>query len=172
MSTLTRLLSPKIRRILAYSMTPLMILALAQSVSAANGIRTISIESQSFATFFEDGGAFLGLDASSFHDRTNDSWIGRPSNGYNYLRGMTFFGNDTSAFTASGYLGIGTSTPSAKFEVVGGDAIINGVSIGRGGGGNIFSHNTAIGEGSLLLNIAGTYNTAVGNGALLSNISG
>ncbi len=45
-------------------------------------------------------------------------------------------------FTGAGNVGIGTATPGAKFDVVGGDAVINGVTVGRGGGD--LSQNTTI----------------------------
>ena len=67
-------------------------------------------------------------------------------------------------------VGIGTSNPSALLDVVGGDAKINGLLIGRGGG-NILS-NVAMGDSALINNISGTDNTAIGNKAMFSNISG
>ena len=42
--------------------------------------------------------------------------------------------NNTVILGAAGTsVGIGTSTPSAKLEVSGGDAIVNGILVGRGG---------------------------------------
>ena len=67
-------------------------------------------------------------------------------------------------------VGIGTSNPSALLDVVGGDAKINGLLIGRGGG-NILS-NVSMGDSALINNISGTDNTAIGNKAMFSNISG
>ena len=76
----------------------------------------------------------------------------------------SFLGSDPNfVFDSLGRLGIGTTNPTTKLEVVGSDAIINSVNIGRGGG-NIVS-NTAIGNGALS-NISGEansiYNTAIG----------
>lgn len=59
--------------------------------------------------------------------------------------------NNTVILGAAGTsVGIGTSTPSAKLEVSGGDAIVNGILVGRGGG-NIFN-NTVVGAVSMTLN--------------------
>jgi hypothetical protein len=50
------------------------------------------------------------------------------------------------------------------------DTIINGVSVGCGGGGE--ASNTRVGNGALSSNSTGTNNTAVGNSALSSNSMG
>jgi hypothetical protein len=51
-----------------------------------------------------------------------------------------------------------------------GDIEVNGLTIGRGAGGEI--NNTAVGYNSLSSNTSGTYNTAVGGTALSSNTTG
>jgi hypothetical protein len=61
--------------------------------------------------------------------------------------------------TSAGDVGIGTTSPSAKLDV-NGDALINGLTIGRGGGND--ESNTAIGAGALESNVNGTYNIALG----------
>jgi len=71
--------------------------------------------------------------------------------------------------TNSGNVGIGTSTPAKKLEVSG-DALINGHTVGRGGG-NIAT-NLAIGQVALLDNTSGNYNTAIGLFALYKNTVG
>jgi hypothetical protein len=70
----------------------------------------------------------------------------------------------------NGNVGIGTIAPTAKLEVTGGDAMINGVRVGRGSG-NIAS-NTAIGYTALISNTTGASNTALGNRALANNTTG
>ncbi len=93
-------------------------------------------------------------------------------------------------FAESGRVGINTITPIATLEVAGGDARINGLTLGRGRGNDttntaigfkaldnsdLFSfraNNTAIGYEALAANTAGSLNTAVGSQALRSNTSG
>jgi hypothetical protein len=66
-------------------------------------------------------------------------------------------------------LGIGTTTPSAALEVSG-DAKINGLTVGLGGGSVIY--NTAVGLGTLSSNTIGSENVAIGLTALSSNTEG
>ncbi len=68
-------------------------------------------------------------------------------------------------------VGIGTTTPTSKLEVVGGDALINSLTVGRGSGNDI--SNTAFGNQALAANLAaGLANTAIGQSALSSNTTG
>jgi len=68
----------------------------------------------------------------------------------------------------NGYVGIGTTAPLELLDV-GGDALINGYTIGKGSGNKM---NTAFGFQALLSNIDGNYNTAIGHNVLISNING
>lgn len=43
----------------------------------------------------------MGVEASSFHVRANDSYLANPTDGYNYIRGMTYFGDDSVVVTGS-----------------------------------------------------------------------
>jgi len=71
---------------------------------------------------------------------------------------------------SSNNVGIGTTSPGAKLDVAG-DALINGLTVGRGGGNSAF--NTALGVGALSSNTSGEYNIAIGRSANTSNnISG
>lgn len=66
-------------------------------------------------------------------------------------------------------VGIGTTAPGAILDV-NGDALINGIKVGRGGG-NI-SGNTVMGNQALQYNTTGGTNTAFGRYALLYNSTG
>lgn len=61
-------------------------------------------------------------------------------------------------------LGINTNTPTKALDIVGDDALINDVTVGRGGSARL--SNTAVGNNALLTNTTGTNNTAVGISAL------
>jgi|TARA_B110000259_G_scaffold72140_1_gene84820 hypothetical protein len=82
-----------------------------------------------------------------------------------------------------GNVGIGATTPGAKLDVDG-DALINGLTVGKGPGNlsqnvvlgiqalssnTIGNRNTSIGSQALKDNTTGNYNTAVGKSALFSN---
>ena len=100
---------------------------------------------------------------------------------------ITSTGGGSSQFvtTAAGIhtlsnVGIGTTNPTSKLTVSGnvsivgvatitGDANINGLTVGRGAGGQI--SNTAIGAGSLSI-AGGTNNTGIGYSTLYSNTTG
>ena len=69
----------------------------------------------------------------------------------------------------NGNVGIGTATPAAKMDVSG-DALINGLTVGKGGGG--IGNNTAMGNSALLSNTTGSQNTAVGFATLYYNTLG
>jgi hypothetical protein len=66
-------------------------------------------------------------------------------------------------------VGIGTATPAAKLDVAG-DALINGLTVGRGVGN--YASNTVLGYGALFSNTTGIYNTAVGIASLEMNTTG
>lgn len=73
-------------------------------------------------------------------------------------------------YQTGGNIGIGTITPSAKLELSGSDALINGLTIGRGTGD--LSYNSALGYRALYSVTTGNYNTANGYQALYSNTEG
>ena len=113
------------------------------------------------------------------------------SGGINYIESGTNSSDGTKAplyFTSmsgvdtwmtidsSGNVGIGTIAPSKKLEVSGGDALINGLTVGRGGGQNAQNAqnalNTAFGNGALVNNISGYNNVAIGLSAGDNSITG
>jgi hypothetical protein len=57
-------------------------------------------------------------------------------------------------------VGVGTISPAAKLDV-NGEALINGLTVGRGG--SAVATNTALGASALTANTSGTINTAIGS---------
>ncbi len=79
----------------------------------------------------------------------------------------------TERFTilkANGNVGIGTTSPTARLDVAGGDAIINELTVGKGGGAHLA--NSAMGYSALERNTSGIYNTAFGNSTMFNNTEG
>jgi trimeric autotransporter adhesin len=73
-------------------------------------------------------------------------------------------------FYNQGFVGIGTANPEAILDVTGGDAFIQGMTVGRGGGGMI--QNTVIGNQALVANTDGDRNTAIGYWSMYGNYTG
>jgi len=84
--------------------------------------------------------------------------------------GTTAIGNSLIYQTDGGNIGIGTITPSAKLELSESDALVNGLTIGRGTAN--LSYNSAFGYRALYSITTGNYNTANGYQALYSNTEG
>jgi hypothetical protein len=87
--------------------------------------------------------------------------------------GKLYVGNGTAGdYTGTliaGNVGIGTTSPTKLLDV-NGDALINGLTVGRGAG-NILT-NTAIGLNALSSNTTGANNAAIGDNALRNNTTG
>jgi hypothetical protein len=149
--------------------------------------------SSTFIVAYSDNG---GANASGFGLRNlEDTWMFSPyRGGTGTVRPLRFatntWGDSTTGVAltieTNSNVGIGTSTVNARLDVYGGDALINGVTVGRGVGGqdnialgtSALAANTtgignvAVGRAVLMANTTGTYNTAVGYDSLKSNTSG
>ena len=78
--------------------------------------------------------------------------------------------NGTSLYYNAGNVGIGTNNPAAKLQVAGGDALINGLTVGTGSGN--LNSNTVVGQQALYSNTIGFSNTVYGNQAMQANTAG
>jgi len=76
----------------------------------------------------------------------------------------------TAVYYNAGNVGIGTDAPAAKLQVTGGDALINGMTVGTGNGDA--SSNTVVGQQALYSNTTGFSNTVYGSQALHNNTAG
>jgi len=117
--------------------------------SPANGLLVFDISTNSFWFFSTTWKELIGGATG------DDKWIKNADSIY------------TSSLSSR--VGIGTTTPAAKLEVKGGDALIDGITVGTGGSN--YPINTAVGFEALKKN-TGINNTAVGHGALSDNTSG
>jgi hypothetical protein len=126
-----------------------------------------------------------------FTDRYNDSLTFNATAGFiigGSIRQLSINTDDTSPYNISlqaktngnaaaniilnslgGNVGIGTTSPNAILDV-NGDALINSLTVGLGGG-NIYT-NTALGNSALQFNTTGDNNIAIGTVALADNSSG
>ena len=110
--------------------------------------------------------------------RWNTTYTPSSTTGWNTADRLFVVGNGTATGSRSdamvilkdGNVGIGNSSPAARLDVAG-DALINGHTVGRGGG-NV-SNNVAVGLGTLAANLTGgVSNTAVGSRTLDRNTTG
>lgn len=134
---------------------------------------------------FSNGTSISQNNSNLFWDNTNNRLgIGTSSpastldvNGNTSVTGnLNVTGNITGNITATnlvpytgatGNVNLGSHNLTAEGIASNGDATINTLTIGMGGGS--ISSNTAIGKDALLNNTAGFYNTAVGQSALAAN---
>lgn len=135
----------------------------------------------------------IGYDARpNASSETNEIVIGYAERGLG--SNTTIIGNSSTITTAlRGRLLLGTTTDTGLYQldVVGGDARINGATVGKGtsslalntavgvsalSGANVtqggFSNNTAIGYQSMKSNVNGYSNVAVGANSLATNVAG
>jgi hypothetical protein len=140
-----------------------LILSGTEGISGSAGV----IDAATFAgqanTYYTDISARLGYTPLS---NVNPSYSGTLTGN----TGIINIGSGQVYKDSSGNVGLGTSSPGAKLDVSGADALIHGITVGRGGG--FQQSSTAIGLYSLGLNTSGTNNTAVGNSTLTSNQGG
>jgi hypothetical protein len=117
----------------------------------------------------------------------NDEWSAGMNGAYDFqIAYSNGLGTPRMTLLKGGNVGIGTTGPSKLLDV-NGDALINGLTIGRGSGNSIQnvavggvalysntsgSGNVAIGYYTLSLNTSGNGNVAVGNASLSSITSG
>jgi len=84
-----------------------------------------------------------------------------------YIMGRAIIGSNIPATVASATSGSSPLKQTAYFTVAGGDASINGLTVGRGGGQS--NTNVAVGYQSLYNNTSAAYNVALGWNALYNN---
>jgi hypothetical protein len=130
---------------------------------------------------FNSGNAAANYYVSLNHNSSNDGGIIWARNNtpdwqmVNATSGdfwMYSYGTATVAFMlqrATGNVGIGTNAPEFKLDVVGGNARINGVMVGKGS--NSVSTNLGVGVNPLYSNTSGSENTAIGYFAMYSTTS-
>lgn len=92
-----------------------------------------------------------------------------------YWDGTQWVLNSNNIFNKGDSVGIGTAAPKAKFEVANADALINGLTVGKGHfdvGAYNTEYSAALGYQALASNTVGALNVAVGHSALTNNHDG
>ena len=123
------------------------------------------------------------LDGSKNTALGHEAGLGQSISGHLQISNTINIGYDTSCNASNtacignvdiSCVYLGSTSGLAKLDCSGivssGDAIINTLTVGLGGGNN--ATNTAIGHEALQTNITGTKNVAIGTGALQTNIGG
>ena len=118
-------------------------------------------------SFFKDGSGNYRFFACEMDNFGNPSWRAMTES---HALTSYWSKNADNLYYNDGNVGIGTNAPQAKLDVSGGDALIHGITVGRGGSGN--NTNTAVGYYALKNNTTGLQNVAVGHQILLSNTTG
>jgi trimeric autotransporter adhesin len=147
------------------------------SVSSFTGINNAGLRIHAFDNASNNYALFGFSGLSSAYNNRNLAQIGA---NFTSSGSSLFFGTSSSysagitntAMTINphGNVGIGTTTPALILDV-NGDAVFNGVRVGKGNGG--VSTNTAIGNGALdVAGIMGSSNTATGYQTLFSTTVG
>jgi hypothetical protein len=132
----------------------------------ASSYSAVNFENANSNSTFQIG---VAGNSVSFTDLRNNAYI------WNNAATAISFGINTierMRLSNGGNLLIGTTTDAGtgKLQIVGGDANINGLTVGKGGGN--FSTNTAFGVSALAVNTTGgANNVAIGNNALALNTS-
>ncbi len=145
----------------------------------ANAV-TLGIKSQSAgATMFMDKGLATANAAFAYKLLGTTTWNSGMLGNSNFsirnvaLNSFPFFINNTndniSLCNTGGNVGIGTAAPDYKLKVSG-DAMFNGVRVGKCSGGIL--SNTGVGSGALNLNSTGERNTSIGFESMRSNTTG
>lgn len=129
---------------------------------------------------FDTNGKLVGVTLG-----TGLSWSGNTLNGNvgtvtgNGVATRVAFWNGTNALSSNSNLywdnvnsrlGVGTTAPSYKIDVVGSDILVNNARIGLGGGAGPL--NIAFGNSALDANTSGQFNIAIGQGSLQTNTTG
>ena len=148
------------------------------SSSAGDTYQLIKSQNGDAAYLYQRNGGLAGFTASNGFSVDIYGWAnsvgvfknsGDVALGWTITNATTYTGSKLFINGTSWNVGIGTTTPSQKLEV-NGDALINGMIVGRWWGNS--QSNIAIWTGTLVNNTSGFSNLAVGHAALSNNTTG